>query len=416
MKKGIAAALLLGTVSATPAMADPVTDQMLLSERLYGDTTRGGNAALNRVRDPLVEAHWSRLAAAMFEAANAADPRYASLLGLPAAQRPADGEAAVMAAAHGVLVRAFPARKADLDESLAFNLAQRPQGANRDEGVRLGQEAARLANARVVFAEGAKPWLEQPVPATGAYVGTNEPMLGSWRWGYRPWLLPDLTSIKVRPFPDFRSEAYAASYDETRRLGAKDSKERTPAQTAAARFWVDALNPVPTIRNVAASRRMPLVEVARLNALMHLTDMDVIYMVDLNKLGQARWRPTTAIRLGDGDGNDRTVGEPAWEPYLRTPTSGEFPCGHCTSGAAMGALFEAELGPYTPEALFVSNEMPGFAIRGMRWADLGRHSSNSRIWGGVHFRYSAEVAEAFGREIAQAARANFPKPLTKRKR
>jgi hypothetical protein len=332
----------LAVALSTSAAADPVTDSMKLSERLYEDATRGGGGTLNRPRSALLEAHWSRLAAAMFEAANAADPRFESLLGLAPSGSAADGQAAVLAAAHGVLVHAFPDRKAELDQSLAFNLAQLPAGAARDEGVRLGTEAARLANARVVFAKGAKPWLEQPVPAFGAYVGTNEPMLGSWRWGYRPWLLKDLTSIKVGPFPAVGSESYTSSYEETRRIGAKDSKERTPAQTAAARFWANALNPVPTIRNVAASRRMPLVEVARLNALMMLSEMDVIYMVDLNKLGQARWRPTTAIRLGDQDGNDRTVGDPSWEPYLRTPTSGEFPCGHCTSGAAMGALFEAE--------------------------------------------------------------------------
>lgn len=405
----------LAAVIPAAAVADPVTDAMLLSERFYGEGTRA-MGPVNRPRTPLLEAHWSRLAAAMFEAANAADPRYTPLLGLSPAAGPADPEAAVHAAVHGVLLTAFPSRKTELDEALAFNLAQRPAGSARDAGVRLGEEAARLANARVVFAEGTTPWLQQPTSAPGAFVGSNEPMMGSYRWGYRPWLLKDMSAIRHGAFPDLTSEAYARSFDETRRLGSINSKERTAAQTMAARFWVDALNPVPTIRNVALARKLPLVEIARLNALMLLTDMDVIYMVDQNKFGQARWRPSTAIRLAADDNNPATSPDPTWEPYLRNPGSSEFPCGHCTSAAAMAAQFEAELGPYTAEAEFTSDDLPGIVIRGMRWADLGRQASDSRVWGGVHFRYSAEVGEAFGREIAAAARANFVKPIPRRKR
>lgn len=412
----ITIAATLAVACSTPALADPVTDAMDLSKRLYNEGQRGAGGVLNRPRTALVDAHWSRLAAAMFEAANAADPRYEPLLGLAPASGPADVDAAVLAAAHGVLVHAFPARKSELEEMLAFNLAQRPTGAARDAGIKLGEEAARLANARVVFAEGAQPWLTQPVSGPGAYVGTNEPMAGSYRWGYRPWLLKDMQAIRVGAFPKLDSAAYAASYEETRRLGARESKERTSAQSAAARFWVNALDMVPTIRNVAKGRGLPLVETARLNALAHLIDMDAIYMVDLNKLGQARWRPSTAIRMGDTDGNDQTAGDPAWEPYLRNPGSSEFPCGHCTSGSALGALFGSELGPYSAEAEFLSEEMPGYVVRGMRWADLGRHASDSRIWGGVHFRYSADVGKAFGRAIAAEARANFPKRLSARRR
>ena len=82
----------------------------------------------------------------------------------------------------------------------------------------------------------------------------------------------------------------------------------------------------------------------------------------------------------------------------------------------MGGLFEAELGAHSPEAEFVSEDTPGMVIRGMRWADLGRQASMSRIYGGVHFRYSAEVGEALGREIAQVARANFLQATARPKR
>ena len=41
------------------------------------------------------------------------------------------------------------------------------------------------------------------------------------------------------------------------------------------------------------------------------------------------WRPVTAIRNGDLDGNEETTRDPAWEPIIATPMHPEYPCAHC---------------------------------------------------------------------------------------
>jgi hypothetical protein len=317
-----------------------------------------------------------------------------------------------------VLVAIFPGRRAELDEALAFNLAEVPDGPAKAEGERIGRLAAQAALAREVY-DPKGPFPPYVPPTTpGRYDSTVDPGPRRQNFGYRAWLLPSWRSIQPAPPPALNSDAYTQSYNETMTLGAKDSKVRTPAQTAAAKFWANALDLFPIQRLIAARPGRSTVETARLAALIELAVEDMAAIVDNTKLEILRWRPVTAIRLGDSDGNDATKGVPDWEPLLRTPLTPEYPCGHCTSGALLAAIMEAETGPLMPEAQFVNSNMPAASTLGMRWSDFARRISDSRIHGGVHFRYSAEASEALGREIAKAARERFARPLkaTRRKR
>jgi hypothetical protein len=146
-------------------------------------------------------------------------------------------------------------------------------------------------------------------------------------------------------------------------LGSKDSKARTPAQTAAAKFWANAADLFPVQRLLAARPGRSIVETARLAALIELAVEDASAIVDNTKLEILRWRPITAIRLGDTDGNDATKGSVDWEPLLRTPLSPEYPCGHCTIGAVMATIMEAETGPIMTEAQFSNSGMPAASTR-----------------------------------------------------
>jgi hypothetical protein len=396
---------------ASTAQANPVSDWMDAAGRHMREAARPGGPGTAGTYTPAIMATLTRVAAAMYEAANAADRRYTPYFDLPAAKRPASAEAAVSTAAHDVLVALYPARRADLDEALAFDLAEIPDGPAEDEGVRLGREAAKAALARVVFdPTGPFPAYVPPVQP-GVYDSTTDPGPPSWAFGYRPWLLPSLKAVYPAPPPPLDSDAYRRSYAETKEIGAKDSRTRTPAQTAAAKFWRDAEEPDPTLRAIFSRPGRRLVDDARLNALVHLSRLDAVHVIDTSKREILRWRPVTAIRLGEKDGDPATVGDPHWEPLLRTPTTPEYPCGHCTAAATFAAVMEAETGPVARDARFFSEAMPGAGTLGMRWADYARRASESRIWGGVHFRYSAEAGEKLGREIARVARANFARPL-----
>jgi hypothetical protein len=268
-----------------------------------------------------------------------------------------------------------------------------------------------MAMARQVFDPAVSPLNYVPEVAEGSCAGPNEGVGIPFIFGYKPWLLPSIDAIEVPPMPGLETPAFRASVEETRTLGARNSKVRTGAQSASARFWIDGLDHLPTLRNLAAKPGARLVDIARLNALVTLADFDSYHVVDINKMRLMRWRPVTAIRVAGKKANDHGAAGTGWEPYLRTPASSEYPCGHCTGGGVMGALMQAELGDYSEEAEFRSDEMPGAVVRGMRWSDFPRIISNSRIWGGVHFRYSADVGESIGKEIARLARSRFARPL-----
>ena len=66
------------------------------------------------------------------------------------------------------------------------------------------------------------------------------------------------------------------------------------------------------------------------------------------KLHYNFWRPVTAIRNGDKDGNDSTAPDPSWEPLINTPNHPEYPCGHCIQAAATAEFLNAEVGNAPP--------------------------------------------------------------------
>lgn len=395
---------------AGAAAANPVSDWMAVADGYAREARRTAGMETPRAA-PAWYGVQSRVAAAMFEAANAADRRFTPYFGVRAASGPASVEAAVVVAAHDVLAALFPDRKDALANMLALELAKVPDGPMEDEGAALGREAAKAALDRRLF-EGAGPFPAYvPPTSAGRYVATTDPGHVGWLFGYKPWLLPSLTAVVPAPPPPLDGEAYRASVEETRLYGGRQSERRTPVQTATAKFWFDGVSFAPTLRAVAARPGRRLVETARLNALLELATMDTSIAVDTQKMTILRWRPITAIRLGGNDDDPATTGDPAWEPLLRTPGNSEYPCGHCTVAANSAALMEAELGPVTPEATFRSETLGGTSVTGMRWADYPPLVSNSRIWAGAHFRSSAGPSEAYGRALARIQRASFATPL-----
>ena len=324
MRKLIALTAL--AMAASPAQADPVTAWMEAAQKFQRAANPPQGTLITDRFTPANVAVQTRVAAAMFEAANAADRRFEPYFGLAPATRRADVDAAIISAAHAVLVASYPQRKAELDASLAVSLASRPTGAALDEGLRLGREAAAMAMARQVFDPATPPINYVPDVAEGSYAGPNEGVGIPFIFGYKPWLLPSIEVIKVPPMPGLDSAAFRASVEETRTIGARNSTIRTSAQSASARFWVDGLNHLPTVRNLAAKPGARLVDIARLNALVTLADVDSYHVVDINKMRMMRWRPVTAIRFAGKKANDHGVTGTSWEPYLRTPATSEYPC------------------------------------------------------------------------------------------
>jgi hypothetical protein len=375
---------------ACPAQADTVADWYEASSAL------GGQAR-------------SQVALAMFEAANAVDRRYESYLGFPAASVPANADVAVAVAAHGVLRLGHPTQAAVLQASLDFDLGQVPDGPAKSAGIAVGQAAADAVMKRVTQSAGVAP---DYVPATapGVYVSTDLPVLSMGAYLAKGWFLAKPDEFKPKPPPALKSAEWARAYDEVRRLGRRTGSERTPWQTAAANFW-SSNDPELAMRLLAFAPGRSLVQSARLYAKVGMGMADAHVSMSVAKYDYHFWRPITAIRNGAVDGNPKTDPDAAWEPLIRTPLHPEYPCGHCIMASVVATILAAEFGK-DAKLTFDDPTMPGSG-QVLTPDAYVQAVSMSRIYAGVHYRFSNEAAEEMGRKIGERAVADFMRPLAR---
>jgi PAP2 superfamily len=123
------------------------------------------------------------------------------------------------------------------------------------------------------------------------------------------------------------------------------------------------------------------------------------------------WRPITAIRNGDIDGNDATDRDPAREPFVSTPMHPEYPCAHCINSAAGAAVLEAYFGDTAPPFSLTSPTAPGVTRRFNRLSDYASESISSRVYDGVPYRTSGEVGAAMGHKIGEYTMKNYLTPV-----
>ena len=236
----------------------------------------------------------------------------------------------------------------------------------------------------------------RPVTAPGVYVVTTLPV-GSQLPGVTPWLMERASQFRPGPPPPLTSREWARDYNELKDWGGKKSTLRTAEQTEIGRFW-GILGPPcwdPIVRELAAAPGRTLLQNARLFALVEMAAADSYIAVFDAKYTYNLWRPITAIRNGDLDGNDETVRVADWEPLIETPLHPEYPCGN---------------GP-TPGLNMTSSALPGVVRRWSSISEWAEEMALARIYGGVHYRNSIVVGKAMGKSIGQLAVSSYLKPV-----
>jgi hypothetical protein len=352
---------------------------------------------------------YGRLNLAMFEAANAADPRYRSYLGLPPAPKETSVEAAVVAAAHAVLAHQYPGQKKTLDDAYTLAIGDIPAGTGRDQGVALGAQAAAAALARGGWDEKAPLSYYRPTGPVGRWAPSivpHPPELSA----ARPWFLSSIKQFRIADPVALTSKEWADSFNEVRRMGARDSKERAPHETLKARFWA-FYDLDPVLRQIASQPGRSVVRNARMYALFGMAADDMDLVMAEGKLHHMFWRPINAIRLADADGNDATAMDPAWVPLLNTPNQPEYPCGHCMFSHLTATILSAEGAPPPGGFAFTSERMPGVRLTVPDLATYARDVSYSRILAGVHFRATNKISDDLGRRLGEYALTRFAPPL-----
>ena len=407
---GLAAAT--ATMWAQPAAADTVCEWMELAHRL-------GNAAqaMPAARGPEAERATTRVALAMFEALNAIDRRYRSHLDFPVAGAAASQDAAAATAAYTVMLHHYPSQKSALEESYALAMAGITDEAKREVGKAIGAQAAAAAlkAGGVDTAVPQEPYRPRTTP--GEWVATALPSLEPYWVAYRPWVIPSVEALRPLPPVPLGSERWARDYEEVRRLGGRNSTERTTHQTLVARYR-QAFDVMPSLRLAADAPGRSLVQNARMFAVYQMAFDDAAQAMVAAKLHYNYWRPITAIRNGAEDGNDATQPDPSRVPLLSTPNFQEYPCGHCTVAAVIAEVMSAEVGnrPATGVRI-MSQVMPNSVVQVFpSWDAWTQEVSDSRIYGGVHFRFSNEAGEQIGRGAARIALKEALQPLPRASR
>ena len=341
--------------------------------------------------------------AAMFDAVNAIERRYRPYL----VQLPADPttskEAAAAAAAAAVLATIDSKTAGEMKVALATYLASIPDGAAKSDGVKLGEAvAAKVLEARANDGSDA-PDAYRPRTTPGVYVPTAITLSSMWPT-MKPFAMANPSQFRPNPPISLESQEWATDFNEIKDYGGQISAKRTPQQTETARFWLVG-PPVayhPFVRQLVTAKQMSVVDSAQFMALVAIGLNDAIIAVLDAKYHYNFWRPITAIRNGDIDGNPATEREATWQPIANTPMHPEYPCAHCIQSGSVAGVVKAVLGTMDiPEIAMTSPTAPGVTHRWTNMTAFTEEVANARIWAGFHYRFSTRVGTDMGYQIGE---------------
>jgi hypothetical protein len=329
----------------------------------------------------------------------------------------ASKEAAASAAAHRVLSALFPTNTPAFDALRASTLAGIKNSPQTRIGMAWGNKvASKILAARTADGSGATV---TPPPALGPgdWIPTPPAMAPFLQpqWGsVTPFTMINTAQFRPPGPPAMNSAKYAAALNEVKALGAATNSVRTADQSEIARFWADgAGTETPAghwnhiAQDVGASLGNTMEENARLFALMNLAMADAAICAWDAKFTYHNWRPVTAIRMADLDGNPDTAPDPTWSSFIGTPQFPDYVSGHSTfSGSAATVLamfYGTDNIPFTTGSDFLPGVMRSFT----GFSGAAMEAMLSRLYGGIHFRFANEVGLAAGLEIGEWTFTNY---------
>jgi len=353
--------------------------------------------------------YMSYVQAAVYDAVTKLDGGYAPYHDFAFAVVPgASVQAAVAAAARTTLDHYLPDQQASVDAE--YNAYLGTLTGDVTDGVALGNAAAQDI---IAFRTGdglnaATPSYGQigPILPGQWQLQPGQAVQTPWLATMRPFLLEQASQFRAVPPPSLTSAQYAKDLNETEAYGALNSTVRTPQETAIAYFWVgNNINQYDqTMQNVIAQHGMDLVDAAHLLALGEIVTTDAGIACFDSKFFYQAWRPITAIRNADKDGNPATTADPTWQSVLPVPGHPEYPSQHGCFTAAFSDALAAVLNtkhlnvtmPGGQNGSSVLTTTQHFATV----ADLQKQVVNARVWLGFHFRNSVVQGEKLGNDVA----------------
>ena len=370
---------------------------------------------ISQGQNPFAQARFMAITQlAVFEAVNAIEGDYEPYLGTVVASAGASADAAAVSAAYRVLKTYFPGAP-NLDNAHTAALAAIPDGASKTSGIAAGEAAAAQMIALRIGDGASPPSFYAPTSSDpGAWQVTPScPAAGgvAFQWqDITPFGIPSapgsqawLAQFLPGPPPALTSNRYAKDYKEVMTVGSTNSTERPPDRADVARFFASsspsfAFNLVA--RQVAVAQGRSLSENARALALINMATSDSLVASFATKYYYKLWRPETAIRAGDQDGNVKTDLDLAFIPYIPTPCFPSYPSNHASASNSAAEILRRLYGAGGHSITITNAAVPGVTLDYTTFKQITNDVDDARVFGGIHFRFDQEAGGRMGREIA----------------
>lgn len=391
---GVVAVLLM---SSAMASADVVLDWNVIMLNTIGG------------QNPFAQARFAAITqTAVFEAVNAITGDYDPYLGTIVAPPGASAEAAAVAAAHGVLKNYFPASAASLDAARASSLAAIPNGQAKVDGITVGEAAAAAMIADRANDGSAPPQFYTPPSANPGEWQTTPPLcppaggiLLHWR-NVTPFGIQSSDQFRSDPPPALTSNKYRKDYNEVKEVGELNSPARPQDRTDVARYFAVA-TPVhlwsQAISQASAAQGKSLSENARAFALLTMAISDGLVSSIETKYHYVFWRPYTAIRAGDTDGNPKTDPDPLWTTFIPTPCFPSYPSAHASGSYAGRTIAEKIFSSGVHDITLSHPVIPDVTLHYTKFSQITNDIDDARVYGGIHFRFDQEAGARQGRRV-----------------
>jgi hypothetical protein len=416
---------LVALVLPTVARADAVTDwNLIASNAIVAPAPVGAGRAPH-----VAVLHFAMVHGAVYDAVNAIDGGHQPYLVQPPSNSTDSKEAAAATAAFRVLVGLFPGQVGTLQpqyDAYIAGLPDNPPG-SRAAGITIGEAtAAAMLQARMNdgrFGPSPTPYpvapgVWRPTPPNFA----TDP--GAWPGNVLPFIVPSAEMLRTDGPNALINAEYAEDFNEVNELGSLTSITRTSDQTDAAIWWQDhgiALwNRI--FRTLATSQNLDIVKSARLFAMENLAAADALIGCWNDKYYWQFWRPITAIREADTDGNPAAEADPTWlplfdpsipvcnPPLLFTPPFPDHPSGHCSATSAFVNTLQNFFG--TDKISFSAFSNKSCTTRSFeRFSDALDEVIDARVWAGIHFRTADVQGSVLGKKVAQYLKKHYFQPV-----
>lgn len=433
---GIAVLVAVMAAVSSPALAQPAANAVVQ----WNETTM--NVIDGNGQSPVQSTRTlAMVQGAVHDALNAINRRYDAYYFEGPGDAGASPDAAVAAAAHTVLVGTIgsfgtPAQKgaalALVEQAYAAAVTKVTDGAARNKGVSVGRAAGAAmltlrkddgATRDAPYTPGMGPGKWRPHPnttppnppianpdAARGYASSNLP---GWQ-NVTPFTLLSASQYWLPGPPALTSPTYARDFNEVKAVGGRVSTVRTPDQTEIARFWFEGPGAWNRIgRAVAGTKNLDAWDTARLLALMNMAMADSYIAGWKIRYVYDSWRPVTAIREGDNDGNDATVGDPTWDSHQNTPAVSDYPSTQSTFSGAAAVALASVLGDQVNFTVTSGKPFDGITRSFTSFSQAARESADSRVYAGIHFRSACEDGLVLGRKIGQRVVVLYLQPVRK---